>query len=138
MKQPQGLKARSARTLYAALKRALPHFPVPHFPLFYVFTSLSRSVSHSNDASANPHMAPLFQVRQFAKDLEAGVDLVASQRSQALGAEALDHKRPHDAAVEHGALQDLAVDFLLRCQVTHESSGEGIAGASRVFHFIDG
>jgi hypothetical protein len=65
-------KARSLRTLYAALKRrssTFPRsaFPVPHSPFyifpFYIFLystfrfRLSRSVSHSNDASADPHMA---------------------------------------------------------------------------------
>src|ERR1700756_2716772 len=84
-----------------------------------------------------PRPKTLIQMGQFTKDLEAGIDLFACERTQALGAERLDDERTHDAAVEHGAFQNFPVDLLLRGQITHESSSEGIAGAGGILHFLD-
>src|SRR5579864_3393653 len=132
-KQPQGYSPLCTYALRGA-KAPLFQFPRSTFstpdspvPSLTVMTLLRTHI-----------WRPLLQVCQFAEGLEAGINFVASQRSQALGPEALDYKRAHDAAVEHGTLQDLAIDFRLRSQVTHESSSEGIAGAGRVFHFVDG
>ena len=52
-------------------------------------------------------------MRQFAEGIEARVDLFARQRLQTLGAEALDSKRSHYAAVEHGVLQHTAINLTL-------------------------
>ena len=53
------------------------------------------------------------QMRQFAEGIEARVDLFARQRLQTLGAEALDSKRSHYAAVEHGVTQHTAINLTL-------------------------
>src|SRR6516225_4235903 len=74
---------------------------------------------------------------QFAKDLEARIDFFTCERAQAVGAERLDDERTHDAAVEHGAFQNFPVDLLLRSQIAHESSSEGITGAGGILHFLD-
>src|SRR5271169_2827482 len=80
----------------------------------------------------------LLEMGQFAKDLEAGIDFFASQMLQPLGAEALDGERSHDSSIEQGALQNLAVQVLLRGEVAHESARERIARTGWVFHFFDG
>jgi hypothetical protein len=41
-----------------------------------------------------------FQMGQFTKDLEAGIDFFAGEGLQALGAKTLDGKRAHHAAIE--------------------------------------
>ena len=79
----------------------------------------------------------MVEVREFAEDLEAGFDLLAGQVGQALGPEAFDGERSHHAAVEHGALEHLAVQLALRSDVSHEASGEGIAGAGGIAHLLD-
>src|SRR5438309_303498 len=75
-------------------------------------------------------------MRQFAERVEAVVDLIASDRLQALRAEALDRERPHHAAVEHGVLQHTAVHFSLRGDVAHEAPGEAVARAGGVAYFV--
>src|SRR5271165_4586328 len=78
----------------------------------------------------------LFQMRELAEDLEAGVDLFAGEQLQALGAEALYGEGSHDAAVEKRALDDLAIDFSLGGDVSHEPAGKGIAGAGGVLDLL--
>src|SRR5579885_886591 len=75
-------------------------------------------------------------MREFAKDLIASVDLFSAERLQPLRAEAFDGERAHDSAVEHSALEYLAIHFLLRRDVSHEASGKGIACAGRITHFF--
>src|SRR5207244_7364683 len=74
---------------------------------------------------------------EFAEDLEAGVNLVACQRLQALGTETLDGEGSHDPAVEESALDDLAIQLWLRGDVSHEPAGKRVAGAGWVFHFFN-
>src|SRR5581483_12199839 len=79
----------------------------------------------------------LLKVRQLAENLKTCFDLVARDALQAPGAEVLDGKRSHHAAVEHGVLQRLACDLALRGDVAHESSGKGIPSARGIFHLVD-
>ena len=46
------------------------------------------------------HRERLFQVRQFAENLEAFFDFFAGQRLQTFGTEALHGERSHDATVK--------------------------------------
>ena len=70
--------------------KAMP-FPVRAL----ISTSFNRALE-----SALRNLRRLLEVGQFAKDLEAGVDLIPGQRLQALGTETLDRERSHDSAVE--------------------------------------
>src|SRR5271165_1251679 len=79
-----------------------------------------------------------FQMGQFAKDLEAGVDFFPSEGLQALGAKAFNGERSHHPAVEKRSVQHFAVQLCLRSDVSHESTGKGIARSSRIFHFLNG
>src|SRR5215469_15109733 len=79
----------------------------------------------------------LLEVREFAEDLEALVDLFAGERLQTLRAEALDGERSHDSAIEEGTLQDLTIQLFLRGQVAHEAASEGVSSAGGIFHFVD-
>src|SRR5277367_4678523 len=79
-----------------------------------------------------------FEMSQFAKDLEAGIDLLAGQRLQAFGAETLHGERSHHTAIEEASFQDLAVQLFLGGDISHESSGEGVARASWILDFLDG
>src|SRR5208282_735826 len=78
------------------------------------------------------------QVRQFAEDLETGVDFVARQILQALRAESLHREGSHHSAIKQSALQDFAIDLALGRDVTHEASSKGIAGSGGVFDLVDG
>src|SRR5581483_9331005 len=77
-------------------------------------------------------------MREFAKDLIARVDLFPAQRLQPLSSEAFDRERSHHSAVEHGAFEDLAIHLLLRGDVPHKASGKGIARSSWIPHFFHG
>src|SRR5208282_2816411 len=79
----------------------------------------------------------LLQVRQFAEDLETRVDFPARKILQSLRSEALYGKRAHHAAVKEGALQHFSIDLALRCYVSHESAGKGIASSSRVLYLFN-
>ena len=48
----------------------------------------------------------LIKMGEAAEELETFFDFLARQREQTLGTEALDGKRAHDSAVEHGVLED--------------------------------
>src|SRR5579872_2920237 len=79
----------------------------------------------------------LFKMRQFAKNLKALFNLFALQRLQPLGPKPFHRKRPHDSAVEQCPLQNFAIDFFLRSDVTHKSARKRISRPGRVLHFID-
>lgn len=61
----------------------------------------------------SPSYVTSIEMRQFAEDLKPLFNLISGECAKALGAKLLDHKRPHNASVEHRSLQDLAVDFRL-------------------------
>ena len=78
------------------------------------------------------------EVRQLAEDLKARVNFLARKILQALRAKALHRKRAHHSAIEQRALEHFPVDLSLRCDVSHESAGKGIARTSRILYLIDG
>src|SRR4029077_20693688 len=82
-------------------------------------------------------LGKLLQVGQLAEYQKTFFDLFASKRLQALGAEAFDGERSHDAAVEESALENFAVQVFLGGEVAHEASSEGIAGAGGIFDFFN-
>ena len=77
-------------------------------------------------------------MRQFAKDLEAGINFFAGEGLQAFGTKTLHRKRSHHPAVEESPLQDFAVQLFLRGDVSHESAGERVTRAGWIFDFFDG
>src|SRR5262249_43832619 len=79
----------------------------------------------------------LVDVRQLAEDLVTLFDLLARELLQALGAESFDGKRTHHAAVEHGALEDVAGELVLRSDVAHEAAGKAVARAGGVDYALD-
>src|ERR1700683_2882003 len=87
--------------------------------------------------SAGCWFAGSFQVGEFAEDLESGVDFFAGERLQSFGSKTLDRERAHHTTIKQSALQNFAVQLFLRSDVSHESTGERIAGAGGIFHFLD-
>ena len=75
---------------------------------------------------------------EAAEELEALFDFVAREREEPLGTEALDGKRAHDPAVEHGVLEHGWGELGLRCDVAHEASGKGVTCAGGVQDLGDG
>src|SRR5262245_48597229 len=66
-------------------------------------------------------------MRQFAEDLITMINLLPRQLLQSLGAKTLDGERAHYASVEHRLLKDIAGEFLLGGNVSHEAPSKGVA-----------
>src|SRR6185437_15595550 len=74
---------------------------------------------------------------EFAKAL---VDLFASERTEALNAELLTAETPHYGTIDNRAVQfpDIEVPIAkieaLLCQISDETAGKAVAGASGIEH----
>src|SRR5579871_5506914 len=78
----------------------------------------------------------LIEMHQFFEQAIARVDFLARQRLQTLGAELLDAKAAHHRSVDHGAAHFFLAGLLATGERSHESAGEGVAGAGGIDHFI--
>src|SRR5437762_9988479 len=74
---------------------------------------------------------------QFAEELKTCLDLFARENLQARSSEGFYREAAHHPAIEHGALEDLAIDLLLRSNVAHKASGKAIASPGGVHYFFD-
>src|SRR3989304_4911581 len=83
----------------------------------------------------------LIEAREVLELAVARVNLGARQAAQALQAELLDGKAPHDRAVNDGAAHLVngtgVVPGCLRGQIPHESPREAVAGAGGIVYLFD-
>src|SRR5580704_3577096 len=74
---------------------------------------------------------------QFAKDLKTGIDFFPGEGLQAFNAKTLHRKRSHHTTIKESPLQHLAIQLLLRGDVSHESARERITRSGWIFDFLD-
>ena len=76
------------------------------------------------------------KVSQLAEFEEAVVNLLPGELGDSLGAKALNGKRAHHAAIEHGVFVSSRRQVGLRSEVAKEAAGKAVAGASRINDFF--
>src|ERR1039458_2276421 len=113
---------------------------MPGYKAWLIRTGMARTANDKkvNELTAAGTATVLFQVRQFAEDLKTGVNFFAREILQSLCPEAFHGERSHHASVKQGALQHFPIEFALGRDVSHKSTGEGIACSGRILHLIDG